>query len=264
MNDVLQEIITYKREYVANCVRQKPLAQIKELLSQAQPAKGFANALSTKIANGKPALIAELKKASPSKGLIRADFDALKLADAYREGGAACLSVLTDEKYFAGHIDYLQQVAKQSPLPTLRKDFIIDEYQIYEARAFGADCILLIMAALSDEEAVRFESLAFSLKLDVLVEVHDEAELKRALHHLQTPLIGINNRNLKTLQVDLQTSLRLRTMIPDDKIIICESGIKTNAEVNMMRSAGINGFLVGESLMLQDDLTSATKALLGI
>jgi indole-3-glycerol phosphate synthase len=263
MNDVLQEIIAYKRNFISDCKQVVPLAALRERIDSQQAIKSFSASLQEKIASDSPALIAELKKASPSKGLIRADFDVLKLSDAYLAGGAACLSVLTDEKYFSGSADYLCEVAKYSPLPTLRKDFIIDEYQIYEARSFGADCILLIMAALSDDLAISLEECAFSLGLDVLVEVHDEIELERALRHLRTPLIGVNNRNLKTLQVDLQTSLKLRPLIPDDKIIICESGIKTNEQVKMMQASGINGFLVGESLMLHDDVAAATKDLLG-
>jgi indole-3-glycerol phosphate synthase len=263
MSDILQEIIAYKREFVAISKAKLPYSEVVAQAKQMQAKPNFVRALSAKIADEKPALIAEIKKASPSKGLIRADFDAVKIATDYAQGGAACLSILTDEKYFLGRNQYVQEVRANCALPILRKDFMIDEYQIAEAKAIGADCVLLIMAALSDAQAVELENAAFEHRLDVLVEVHDHLELERALKYLQTPLFGINNRNLKTMQVDLQTTINLSKYIPKGKIVVCESGIKTSNDVRNMQRHGINCFLVGESLMLQDDIMSATTILLG-
>jgi indole-3-glycerol phosphate synthase len=263
MNHILAQIIDTKRTHIT---AQKAKISMAALHQQAaaQPApKGFIAAIRTTIAQARPALIAELKKASPSKGLIRKDFNPVLLAERYREGGATCLSVLTDIPYFQGEDAFLQQVVAASPLPALRKDFMIEPYQIMESRALGADAILLIMAALSDAQAMELEATAHELGLDVLVEVHDTEELERALDILKTPLIGINNRNLKTLEVDIATSLHLAPLIPADKIIVCESGIKTHADIQTMQQAGMHTFLVGESLMLHADVTQATKALLG-
>ncbi len=259
---VLTEIIAYKRDFVAICKQKTSIEQLREAAIQATPPRGFIAALIANIELHNQALIAELKKASPSKGLIRADFSPANLALAYQQGGATCLSVLTDERYFQGSDEYLRQVLVACDLPVLRKDFMIDTYQIVESRAIGADCILLIMAALSDAQAMELEALAHQLRMDVLVEVHDETELERALKHLSTKLIGINNRNLKTMQVDLQTSINLRRHIPEDYIVVCESGIKTNTQLRLMQARGIKCFLVGESLMLCDDVAQATRELL--
>ncbi len=262
MSDTLAEIVAYKRDVVMQRQASVSLSELEQRTQNVSPPKGFANALRTTITQGKPALIAELKKASPSKGLIREAFEPVSLAQAYKEGGASCLSVLTDERYFSGCDAYLEQVVMASPLPVLRKDFIIDPYQIVESRALGADCILLIMAALSDAQAVELEQAALALGLDVLVESHNAQELERALMHLQTDLIGINNRNLKTLAVDLQTSIDLVSMIPEGTLAICESGIATAADVARMRAHGLHGFLVGESLMRHADVAQATRELL--
>jgi indole-3-glycerol phosphate synthase len=262
MSDVLAEIIAYKREFVAISKAKLPYSEVMAQAKQVQAKPSFIQALQAKMADSKPALIAEIKKASPSKGLIREDFDAVKIAADYAKGGAACLSILTDEKYFLGRNQYLIDVARCVNLPILRKDFMIDEYQIAEAKAIGASCVLLIMAALSDEQAVELENAAFEHGLDVLVEVHELPELERVLKYLRANLVGINNRNLKTMQVDLQTTINLSKHIPEGKIIVCESGIKTNDDVKNMQNHGINCFLVGESLMLQDDMMVATQNLL--
>ncbi len=220
-------------------------------------------AIQAKISNRDNALIAEIKKASPSKGIIRQDFDPQKIAMAYEAGGATCLSILTDEPYFAGKLENLLLVQQVTKLPLLRKDFMLDIYQIYEARAYGADCILLIMAALSDAKAKLLENTAFMLGMDVLIEVHDEFELKRALA-LKSCMIGINNRNLATLQVDIATTTRLSQEIPSGYTIVCESGIANNNDIIKINKSNVYSFLVGESLMLQDNITSATKRLLGV
>ncbi len=213
-------------------------------------------------AAGRPGLITEIKKASPSGGLIRADFNPAALARDYAAGGAVCLSVLTDETYFQGLTRHLREAHEAVSLPVLRKDFILDAWQVYESRAMGADCILLIMAALSDAEARDLEDLARHLNLDVLAEVHDEAELDRALG-LQTPLLGINNRNLKTLATDLATTMRLARLAPPDRFLISESGIKTHQDIENLRKACVQGFLVGETLMREADVTAAVRRLLG-
>lgn len=261
MNDVLARICADKRDEVAGRKRTRSLADIEMAAKAAEPVRGFEAALRAKVSAGGYGLIAELKKASPSEGLIRPDFDPASLASAYRDGGAACLSVLTETKYFQGEDAYLMAARAAVDLPVLRKDFMVDPYQIVEARAIGADCVLLIMAALDDAMAGEFESVAREHGLDVLVEVHDEAELARALH-LATPLIGINNRNLKTLSTDLATTERLAPMVPKDRLLICESGLYSRADLDRMAAVGAHCFLVGTALMRTPDVAAATRALL--
>jgi indole-3-glycerol phosphate synthase len=220
--------------------------------------KDFAAAIEKTIKQGKPAIIAEVKKASPSKGIIREDFDPVSIAKIYEENGAACISVLTDEKYFMGKNEYLSEIRKNVDLPILRKDFIIDPYQILESKLIGADCILLIMAMLDDDKAQKLEEKAIEIGLSVLIEVHDEEELKRALK-LKSRLIGINNRNLKTFEISLEVSKSLFPKIPSGKIIICESGIFNEDDISQMQKIGINSFLIGESLMRQENIGLALK-----
>jgi indole-3-glycerol phosphate synthase len=256
MTDKLTEICATKRLEV----QQRQLKGIAHWPAPS-PVRGFEAALRAKAATGF-ALIAEIKKASPSKGLIRADFDPPAHARAYQAGGAACLSVLTDAPYFQGHEDYLITARAACDLPVIRKDFMVDPWQCAEARAMGADAILIIVAALEDTAMVEIEDAARAEGLDVLVEVHDEAEMERALTRLQSRLIGVNNRNLKTFEVDLSTTERLAKMVPDDVLLVCESGISTHADCLRMAESDVRSFLVGESLMRQDDVESATRILL--
>ena len=252
MSDILDKIIVVKREEVAALVRQKPLLAIRADAESRVLTRDFVGALRSKIAAGKPAVIAEVKKASPSKGVLRADFIPADIAQSYAEFGAACLSVLTDQQFFQGSVEYFKQARASCSLPALRKDFMIDAYQIYESRVMGADCILLIAAVLSDAQMQDMERLAFSLDMAVLVEVHDAVELERALK-LKTPLIGINNRNLKTFEVSLDTTLTLMKSVPDNRILVTESGIATPQDVKRLRDAGVQVFLVGEAFMRADE-----------
>jgi indole-3-glycerol phosphate synthase len=266
MSDTLRKICDDKQQHIAACKARTPLAKLQKRAADAPAVRGFHRALQSKIAAGGIGLIAEIKKASPSKGLIRADFNPAMLAQSYAAGGASCLSVLTDRPYFQGEDAYLIAARDAVTLPVLRKDFMLDPYQVVEARALGADCILLIMAALSDAQARELEDAALSLEMDVLVEVHTEEELTRALQ-LKSRLLGVNNRDLKTLKVDLAMTEQLADHIPAaircEYTLVSESGIKTPADIARMRKTGAHCFLVGESLMLEADVKSATRHLLG-
>ncbi|PKM37839.1 MAG: indole-3-glycerol phosphate synthase TrpC [Gammaproteobacteria bacterium HGW-Gammaproteobacteria-10] len=246
--DILKKILDTKADEIARRKLNTTVDMLREIAGGVEGPRGFAAALQSKVAGKKPAIIAEVKKASPSKGVIRENFDPVAIGQDYAMNGAACLSVLTDKEYFQGSEVYLQMVRERCPLPVLRKDFMIDPYQVFEARALGADCILLIVAALDDAQMHELANTANELGMDVLVEVHDADELQRALT-LDTPLIGINNRNLRTFETSLQTTLDLKEQIPEDRIIITESGIHTTEDVKLMNDHGIYAFLVGEAFM---------------
>ncbi len=263
MSDILNRIVATKREELALALKKTPLAVMREDAESRLLTRDFEGALRAKIAAGLPAVIAEVKKASPSKGVIRADFIPADIAQSYAEYGAACLSVLTDRQYFQGSSDYLKQARASCDLPVLRKDFMVDPYQVYEARAMGADCILLIAACLEDAQMAELEAIAHGLNMAVLVEVHDRAELQRALK-LKTPLVGINNRDLRTFEVSLDTTLGMLADVPADRLLVTESGILSGDDVRKMREHGVNAFLVGEAFMRAKEPGAALAELFGL
>jgi indole-3-glycerol phosphate synthase len=252
MADVLQRILAAKREEIAAAKVAMPVAELERLVAKASAPRGFAAALESKVAEGKPAVIAEIKRASPSMGVIRANADVARIAASYAANGAACLSVLTDRKFFGGSLDDLKAARAACTLPVIRKDFIIDEYQVVEARAWGADCILLIMDAAADAELARLESTANDLGMDVLVESHDEDQLQRALK-LATPLVGVNNRDLRTFDIRLETSLDLVAHVPPGRILVAESGISSAGDVARLKAGKVSAYLVGGALMAAED-----------
>ncbi len=262
MADILDKIVAVKREEVAAAKKRRPLEAVREDALGRVLTRDFEGALRAKIAAGRPAVIAEVKKASPSKGVIREDFVPADIAQSYAEHGAACLSVLTDRQFFQGSGEYLKQARASCDLPVLRKDFMVDPYQVYEARVLGADCILLIAACLADAQMAELEAVARSLDMAVLVEVHDGAELQRALK-LRTRLVGINNRNLRSFEVSLATTLDLLPQVPADRLLVTESGIATPGDVQAMRAAGVHAFLVGEAFMRSPEPGVALAALFG-
>ena len=261
-SDILQRIVAVKREEVAAAKARRGVAALQSAAREQPAPRGFEAALRSAVATGRPAVIAEIKKASPSKGVLRERFVPAEIAASYARHGAACLSVLTDEPFFQGSPTYLAQARAACALPALRKDFIVDEYQVHESRALGADCVLLIVACLDDAQLADFESCAHALGMDVLVEVHDESELERALR-LKTPLVGVNNRNLRTFEVSLDTTLSLRPRLPGTRLLVAESGILVQADVQRLRAAGVHAFLVGEAFMRAPDPGQALAALFG-
>lgn len=260
MSDILDKIVAVKRQEVAAAAKHKPFDVVRADAESRVLTRDFVGALRSKMAAGKPAVIAEIKKASPSKGVLREEFIPADIAQSYAEHGAACLSVLTDVQFFQGSVDFLKQARASCQLPVLRKDFMVDAYQIYESRAMGADAVLLIAACLDDSQMRDFEAIARSLDMAVLVEVHDRPELERALL-LKTPLVGINNRNLQTFEVSLDTTIALKSMVPADRLLVTESGIHTRDDVLRMGAAGIGAFLVGEAFMRATEPGEALAAL---